>query len=123
MFPVYFDENSQDSLLVSLLRKDGVDCLISNEAGNGELPDDDQLSFAAQSSRAIVTFDRADFQRLHGAWMAANRSHAGILIVTYPWITAVALHASLMRLQRERTPADMRNAILFIGPSPLEERS
>ncbi|MGB4863773.1 MAG: DUF5615 family PIN-like protein [Tepidiformaceae bacterium] len=122
MFPVYLDENSQDAVLVSLLRRDGVDCLLSNDAGNEGLPDDAQLAFATEVARTIVIFDRVDFQRLHAAWMRSKRTHAGIIIVTSVWLSAPVLHGALMRLQRHRSTEDMRNAILFIGSTPTQEQ-
>lgn len=121
MFPVYFDENSQDAVLVSLLRRDGVDCLLSNDAGNEGLPDEAQLAFATGAARTIVTFDRVDFQRLHATWMNAQRTQAGIIIVTSVWLSASVLHAALMGLQTTRSNNDMQNAILFIGPTIQEQ--
>lgn len=121
MFDLYFDENAQDRVLLHLLRRDEVNCLTSNEADKGGTSDEEQLAFAARASRTMLTFDRADYQRLHGDWMRAGRSHAGIIIVTNSYVSTVDLHSQLMRLQAERSAHDMANAVLFIHPDALSE--
>ena len=121
MFDLYGDENAQNKILINLLRRDGVDFLTSNEAGKGGAPDNDQLEFCSQQQRVILTLDRGDFQRLHAEWMRSGRDHAGIIIVTRSVFWPPSVHLLIMRLQRERTPEQMRNAILFLSPTPTEE--
>ena len=120
-FALYSDENAMRGILFQRLRGANVDCLTSNEAGNGRLPDEAQLQYATSVSRVIVTHDKGDFGALHGRWMAEGREHAGIIILTRGKIGVGVVFAKLMRLQAERSAEDMRNAILFIGPSPIEE--
>ena len=122
MFPLYLDENAQDTVLTRLLRGDGIDCLLSNEAGNAGLSDEGQLTFAQTAGRTLVTFDRGDFQRIHGHWMRRGQSHAGILIVTRADMPAGAIHRAIMALQRERTAEQMKEAILFLSPPAPEEQ-
>jgi hypothetical protein len=119
VFDLYCDENVQDRVLLQLLRRSEVNCLTSNEADKGAASDQEQLAFATRSSRTILTFDRVDYQRLHGDWMRAGRSHQGIIIVTSAYVSTVDLYSQLMRLQAERSAHDMANAILFIRPTAL----
>ncbi|MBI3465713.1 MAG: DUF5615 family PIN-like protein [Planctomycetes bacterium] len=42
--------------------------------------DPEQLEFAAQEGRALVTYNIRDFVPLHGLWTAQGRSHAGIIV-------------------------------------------
>ena len=121
MFPLYCDENAQARILLTQLRSVAVDWLLSNEAGTSGLTGEQQLAFAADAGRAIRTHDERDFQRLHGAWSRLGRDHAGIVIVTDPHTPPSVVFAKVMRLQAERTTEDMRNAILFLGPTRLEE--
>lgn len=53
--------------VVRLLRTLGHDVLTVREAGNAELgiTDEEVLSFAVSNERAVVTFDRRDFIRMH----------------------------------------------------------
>lgn len=45
--------------------------------------DEDLLGHAAESDRAIVTMNIADFAIIAARWRAAGREHAGIIYVAY----------------------------------------
>ena len=68
----YFDQHI-DAAVASGLSQRGIDVLTAQDAGRCGLPDVDQLQFATQESRVVVTFD-SDYLALH----AAGVSHAGI---------------------------------------------
>ena len=76
---VYLDEDV-DVLLAPLLAAHGVDCLTALAAGNLGRGDEEQLIFAEQDSRTIVTHNRTDFEDLAVAWWNQQRAHAGIVI-------------------------------------------
>jgi predicted nuclease of predicted toxin-antitoxin system len=120
-FALYCDQNVMHRVVLNRLRAGGVDCLTSEEAGNRILTDEEQLAFAAEHDRTIVTFDKGDFSALHATWMAGLRTHAGMIILTTGRLPVAVRFAKHMRRQAERTPGDMRQAILFLGPSPIEE--
>lgn len=63
------------------LRQRGVDAISVHEVGraNRQVSDAEQLEFAAQQGRVLVTYNRADYQALDGIWRAQGRVHAGIL--------------------------------------------
>ena len=63
------------------LRQRGVDAISVHEVGraNRQVSDADQLEFATQQGRVLVTYNRADFQALDATWRAQGRFHAGIL--------------------------------------------
>jgi predicted nuclease of predicted toxin-antitoxin system len=63
------------------VRARGVDAVSVHEVGraNLRLPDVEQLRYAAEQERVLVTYNRADFQALDAAWRLENRDHAGIL--------------------------------------------
>ncbi len=67
--------------VVEFLREFGFDVLTSNEAGNSNqrYPDDKVLDFAKAGQRAILTFNRKDFFKLH----KVSDDHAGIIACTY----------------------------------------
>ena|SRR5258708_6858967 len=75
---VYLDEDV-DVLLAPLLIAHGVDCLTTLAAGNRGRTDEEQLAFACQESRVIITHNRTDFEDLAVAWWTLHRDHAGIL--------------------------------------------
>jgi hypothetical protein len=53
--------------------------------------------------------------------MRAGRSHAGIIVITKSRVATGVLFSKLMQLQAVHDAQGMMNAILFIGPRPLEE--
>lgn len=67
--------------LVTKLRELGYDVLTSHEAlnANRRVPDDEVLNFATAQSRAVLTFNRRDFQKLH---RETRGVHAGIVSCT-----------------------------------------
>lgn len=75
---LYSNENF-DHRVVAVLRKLGHDVLTSVEAGraNQRIPDGEVLGFAKDKKRAVVTFNRLHFVRLH---RSTNGGHAGIIV-------------------------------------------
>ena len=71
------DEDSQDKVLVKLLRKAGHDVVTVNEAGLMSQPDLVVFNYAAENNRVILTLNCSDFEVLH----EENPSHSGILAV------------------------------------------
>jgi predicted nuclease of predicted toxin-antitoxin system len=79
MARLYSNENF-DQQVVEELRKLGHDVLTAFEAGNAnqKKPDSEVLDFAILQNRAVITFNRRDFKRLH----RKTKSHGGIIICT-----------------------------------------
>ena len=71
------DEDSQDKVLVKLLRKAGHEVITVNEAGLTSQPDRVVFRYAADNNRVILTLNCRDFQALH----EDNPHHSGILAV------------------------------------------
>lgn len=76
----YANENF-DLQVVIFLRNYGYDVLTSADAGkaNQRIPDDEVLKFATAQNRALLTFNRKDFFKLH----KMDNNHAGIVACTY----------------------------------------
>jgi predicted nuclease of predicted toxin-antitoxin system len=64
--------------IVEFLRTFGHDVLTVQETGkaNQKIPDEEVLAFAVSNDRAVLTFNRLDFIRLHNL----RPDHAGIII-------------------------------------------
>jgi hypothetical protein len=58
----------------------GYDVLTTEEAGLDTATDEQQLAFATSEGRAILTFNIRDFAPFHEQWLAARRTHAGIIV-------------------------------------------
>jgi hypothetical protein len=87
MRSVYVDEDVSkvgDRLLSDL----GHDSMHTEKAGNKGRTDVQQLVFAVDHNRLLITANRRDFEPLHEAWLACarlwgvtGRLHDGILVV------------------------------------------
>ncbi len=77
MARLYADEQFPREV-VELLRPLGHDILTVQEAGNANqgIPDEQVLAFAVSDERAVLTFNRFDFIRLH----RTQPDHAGIVV-------------------------------------------
>ena len=80
---LYADENF-DLPIVAHLRSMGHDVLTAQQAGqaNQQIPDAQVLASAAARGRAILTFDRWHFMRLHQRMILGGSSHSGIIVCT-----------------------------------------
>lgn len=76
---LYLDENIQISL-ADALRMRGVDVLTTQEAGNIGLRDEEQLIFAREKGRVLLSYNKRDFAKIHYEWMKINKSHYGIIV-------------------------------------------
>ncbi len=63
------------------LRRRGVDAVSVHEVGraNRQVSDAEQLEYATQQGRVLVTYNRADYQALDALWRTQGRAHAGVL--------------------------------------------
>jgi predicted nuclease of predicted toxin-antitoxin system len=79
MAKLFGDENFSIRVM-NKLSDLGHDTLTAREAGmaNQKIADHDILKFASSDGRAVVTFDRRDYYRLH----QENPTHAGVIVCT-----------------------------------------
>jgi hypothetical protein len=80
---VYLDEDV-DVLLAPLLAAHGIDCLTTVAAGNLSRTDEEQLTFAFQETRLLITHNHTDFENLATAWWGRQRDYAGIILAIRP---------------------------------------
>ncbi len=80
MARLYADENFAFPVVLEL-RRLGHNVLTTQEAGKSEqaIPDDEVLRFACDENRAVLTFNRKHFIRLH----RGMPEHQGIIVCTY----------------------------------------
>ena len=115
---LYTDEMI-DIRLARALRSRGYDVESCQEAGhsNQQIPDEDQLSYAASQGRAIFTFNFVDYLDLDARWKAAGRRHAGIIISGEirqlgAMVRRVAWHLDHF------APDDQDNLVLWLSTDP-----
>ena len=96
MADFYADENF-DYEVVRRLRMHGPDVLTVQEAGQRDQDDPDVLAVATAAKRAVLTFNRRDFIRLH----KLTAAHASIVVCTNKAIGFVSPYAMIS----ENSPA------------------
>jgi predicted nuclease of predicted toxin-antitoxin system len=62
------------------LRERSIDAVSVHEVGRGNrsISDEEQLQYATEQGRVLVTYNRRDFQALDAGWREEGRSHAGV---------------------------------------------
>ena len=76
---IYTDEDVYGSVAPKL-REQEIDAVSTPEVQRLGATDKSQLSWATKEGRVPLTFNVADFARLHNAWMTSSRHHAGIIV-------------------------------------------
>lgn len=76
---LYLDEDVS-VLLATLLRSRGFEAATTQESGNVAAPDERQLDYAAARGLAILTHNRADFEKLATRYFQQGQRHWGIII-------------------------------------------
>ena len=77
----YLDEDIASQLLVQLLTKAGHDVLTTFRAGKSAATDSEQLTFAADEQRVVITGNIRDFAVLNKKWQMKKQPHAGIMCI------------------------------------------
>jgi hypothetical protein len=112
---LYLDEDAMDSDLVNALRLRGIDVLTVREAGMVGKPDGSHLQLANDKRRALYSFNIPHFCRLHAEWMAAGRSHSGIILAQQQRFSVGEQLRRLMLLTNARSAERMKNSLEFLG--------
>ena len=112
---VYTDEMINAGLAAALRSHsyDAESCQEAGRSGQG-IPDEEQLAYAAQHGRAILTYNASDFYHRDHASKSAAPDHAGIIVS--PEIDD--LGELLRRVERHLNtypPAVQNNLVLWLG--------
>ena len=117
---IYLDEDVYHAVAIALRRR-GFDVLTTFEARRQGTSDEMQLRFAAAEGRAIFTFNRGDFARLHGAFLARGEQHYGILVARQLGIGPIV--RMLARLLSQSAAEDMQNRLIWLAEASPRSRS
>jgi predicted nuclease of predicted toxin-antitoxin system len=108
----YFDENIQTALADALTTR-GIDVLTTQQGGNIGVEDIDQLTYAADKGRTILSYNKRDFALIHYQWMKVGRPHGGIILSDQLPIGVILRR--LMRLYYMVKQEDMENRLEYLG--------
>lgn len=92
-----------------------MNVLTTSEAGTTTYTDEEQLQFALEHERVLVTYNVSDFARLHSHWTAGGRDHAGIILLQQQKWGPGELARRIIRLLTAIPGQNMRNRAEHIG--------
>ena len=113
----YLDEDLAPQI-AARLRKIGLDAVSALEVGNAQLSDRDQLRFAAQEGRCLVTRNVRHFVLLAQAAIRHQDPHAGIVLCS-PSLRGFEIGkiaSALMRLTRQFPDALGAYDVVYLSP-------
>jgi hypothetical protein len=93
-------------------RQRGFDVIHAQDLKRKRKSDSEQLAFAIQEERCIVTFNVRDFVNLHNQYAGQNQEHWGIIVSRQ-----MPIGETLRRLLKKiglATRADFKNRIEFL---------
>ncbi len=104
------------------LRQRGTDVVSVHEVGraNSRISDEDQLAFAAEQGRVLVTYNRGDYQALDALWRVQGRTHAGILWCAERSIPRRAIGQLIRALEAAARQHDSLHGVCLALPKPPE---
>jgi predicted nuclease of predicted toxin-antitoxin system len=76
---LYLDEDV-NVVIADLIKARGFDALTARDAGQLRKSDREQLEFATNQQRVIVTHNRGDFEALANDYYVQGLDHSGIII-------------------------------------------
>jgi hypothetical protein len=78
----FFTDEDVQRAVAEQLRAAGFDAISTPEAGRLGIDDETQLEWATQQARVLVSYNVADFPRIHYEWSIAGKGHSGIVVST-----------------------------------------
>jgi len=108
---LYLDEDV-DPLLARILTDRGFDVLTTQEAHRLSSTDADQLAFAVQQGRTILTHNTAHFAALARTYTLDGQEHAGVIVSDQ--LPLKDLLARTLRLLHNRTAESLQNRLVWL---------
>lgn len=111
MLPAYADENVDHRIVAGLLRRQ-MNVVTAQERDQKQTDDEILLATATSESRLMLTND-ADFLRLHSEWLAAGKSHGGIIF----WTVDVPIGdviREIIKIAETTSEQDATNLLRFV---------
>jgi len=109
---LYLDEDVHH-LIAQALRLRGRTTLTTLEAGRQGSTDTEQLQFAITGGYAMLTYNVADFPRLHYELIRNGEHHAGIIVATQDDPAANA--RTLLKLVSVFSAEDLADQLVFLN--------
>ena len=112
MIKLYFDEDAPEAI-AKALRLRGYDVVTVKEAARRSMTDIDQLKYASSGNRVILTFNVADFCKIHSEFITKGLNHSGIILSKQLPIGVIV--KAFLRVLPDITPEKARNNIVWLS--------
>ena len=112
MIKLYLDEDVPEAI-ANALRLRGYDVVTVREAARRGMTDIDQLNYASSENRVILSFNVADFNKIHTDFIKKGLSHSGIILSKQLPIGAMV--KALLKLLPGITPEKARNNVIWLS--------
>jgi len=99
--------------LAQALRKRGFDAITTQEANLKGYSDREQLEYAINQKRAVLTFNRGDYLQLHTQYYQEGIDQAGIIVSEQ--LPIGELLRCLTRLLTSLTAEEMKNHLVYLS--------
>lgn len=109
------DEDAQDNDLIQALQAHGVDVVRAWDVGMRNHADEEQLLTATAQGRVLCGFNVGDYFKLHTAFLAQGRSHAGILLAKQQHYSVGEQMRRLLKLITVKSAEEMRDQLEFLS--------
>jgi hypothetical protein len=111
---LYLDEDSMHRYLVQALLARGLDVKSVRDTNMVGHPDAQQLEYAAAHGRVLYSSNVRDFHRLHYEYMAAQRSHSGIILVSQQRFSVGEQLRRILNLASSLSAEAMKDRLEFL---------
>jgi predicted nuclease of predicted toxin-antitoxin system len=108
---LYLDEDV-NVFVADLLNARGFDVLTVRDAGQLRASDDEQLTYAVNQQRALVTHNRGDFEALIQTYFDTERNHYGVILAVRRPPQEIAQR--LLVILNQVTVDEMENQVRYV---------
>jgi predicted nuclease of predicted toxin-antitoxin system len=108
---LYLDEDV-DVLVATLLQARGFSAITTRDAEQLGKEDSEQLAYASEQGKALLTHNRADFEELAKTYYETEKPHQGIIIATRH--SAQEIVRRLLIILNKITADEIANQVLYI---------
>jgi hypothetical protein len=112
---LYLDEDSMDRDLSRALQARGLDVKSVLHTQMVGYPDAQQLEYAASHGRVLYTSNVGDFHGLHYEYMAARKSHSGIILVSQQRFSVGEQLRRILKLASSLPAEAMKDRLEFLS--------
>jgi hypothetical protein len=112
IFIELYNDEDVSVLIADLIRARGFSVLTTLEAGNLGKSDAEQLEFAANQKRVLLTHNRVDFEELAKQYFEEDKTHYGIIIAVRRLPNEMAQR--LLEILNQTMAEEMINQIRYI---------